>query len=192
MAEARRVAHLLHGQDQARGPASPREPAWPLEPGSLAEAVYWHRQFAGQGDFTSPEHVIAALSNLGYSWRMDRRWAEAETAFRECLQLRQQHGDRAGVGQSFFDLGSLYQAQERWTDAEPPMVQGLAIAREIGDRRRVTNALGNLGVLYAALGQTEKAIRQLQEALAVANEIADQALAERMREHVNQINRSQR
>ena len=94
------------GRTRTRGPAAPGEPAWPLQPGSLAEAVYWYRQLGGQGNFTSPEDIIAALSNLGYSWRMDQRWADAETAFRECLQLRQQHGDRAGVGQTFFDLGA--------------------------------------------------------------------------------------
>ena len=162
---------LLHGQDSTRDQATPQGPAWPVEPGSLSEAVYWYRQVAGLGDVPGPEEVAASLSNLGYSWREHQRWAEAETAFRECLQLRQQHGDRAGVGQTFFDLGSLYQAQERWTDAEPALAQGLAIAREIGDRRGEANALGNLGVVYAALGQTENAIRHLQEALAVANEM---------------------
>ncbi len=180
VAEARRVAALLHGQDQTRGSAPPQGPAWLVEPGSLAEAVYWYRQLAGQGNYTSPEDVIAALSNLGYSWRMDRRWAEAEAAFRECLQLRQQHGDSGGVGQTFFDLGSLYQAQERWTDAELALTQALAIARAIGDRRSQARALGNLGVVCAALGRTEEAIAQLQEAVAVANEIADEALAKRM------------
>ena len=44
VAEARRVADLLHGQDSARDRASPQGPAWPVEPGSLSEAVYWYRQ----------------------------------------------------------------------------------------------------------------------------------------------------
>jgi len=192
VAEARRVAEVLRGQDSTRDNAMPQGSAWPIEPGSLSEAVYWYRQAAGLGDAPGPGAVAASLSNLGYAWREQQRWAEAETAFRECLQLRRQHGDRAGVGQTFFDLGSLYQAQERWTDAEPALAQSLAIAREIGDRRREANALGNLGVVSAALGQTENAIRHLQEAVAVANEIADEALAKRMRVHMARINRSQR
>jgi tetratricopeptide (TPR) repeat protein len=176
VAEARRASDLLHG------------PAWPVETGSLAEAVYWYRQLAGQGDYTRPEHVIAALSNLGYAWRTDRRWAEAETAFRECVQLCRQRGDRAGMRQTFFDLGSLYQAQERWTDAESALAQSLEIAREIGDRRGTANALGSLGAVYAELGQNETAIRRLQEAVVVANEIADEALAERMRQRMTRLN----
>jgi tetratricopeptide (TPR) repeat protein len=192
VAEARRVAQLLRGQGSARETATPQAPAWPVEAGSLSEAVYWYRQAAGLGDAPGPAEVAVSLSNLGHAWRGQRRWAEADAAFRECMQLRHQHGDRAGMGQTFFDLGSLYQAQERWTDAEPALAQGLAIAREIGDRRGEANVLGNLGVVYAALGQAEKAIHHLQEAMAIANEIADEALAERMREHMARINRSQR
>ncbi len=125
VAEARRVADAVARPGFEPGTsATPQEPAWPVEPGSLSEAVYWYRQTAGLGDAPGPAEVAASLSNLGYAWREQQRWAEAETAFRECLQLRQQHGDRAGVGQTFFDLGSLYQAQERWTDAEPALVQG--------------------------------------------------------------------
>ncbi len=191
VAEARRVADLLRGQGSARNSAMPQAPAWPVEPGSLSEAVYWYRQTTGLGD-AEPGEVAASLSNLGYAWREQQRWADAETAFRECLQLREQHGDRAGVGQTFFDLGSLYQAQERWTDAELALAQGLAIAREVGDRRSEAIVLGNLGLVYAAVGQAEKAIGQLQQAKAIANDIADEALAERMAERLTRINRSQR
>jgi len=159
VAEARRVADLVRGQDSTREQALPQGPAWPVEPGSLSEAIYWYRQAAGLGDAPGPAEVAASLSNLGYAWREQQRWAEAETAFRECLQLRRQHGDRAGVGQTFFDLGSLYQAQERWADAESALAQGLVIAREIADLRGAANALANLGVASAALGQTENAIR---------------------------------
>jgi tetratricopeptide (TPR) repeat protein len=161
VAEARRMAELLRGQDSTRDHAMPQGLAWPVEPGSLSEAVYWYRQAAGLGDAPGPAEVAASLSNLGYAWREQKRWAEAETAFRECLQLRQKHGDRAAIGQTLIDLGALFQAQERWTDAEQPLSQGLEIAREIGDRRGAANALGNLGAVYAALGQTENAIGHL-------------------------------
>jgi tetratricopeptide (TPR) repeat protein len=191
VAEARRVAELLRGQGSAREDATPQGPAWPVEPGSLSEIVYWYRRTAGLGNAPEPAEVAASLSNLAHAWRGERRWDDAETALRECLQLRQQHGDRAGIGQTLIDLGALFQAQERWADAERPLSQGLEIAREIGDRRGAGNALGNLGVVYAALGQAEKAIGHLQEAMAVANEIADEALAERMAERLTRINRSQ-
>ncbi len=190
VAESRREAELLRGQDSTRDQARPQGLAWPVEPGSLSEAVYWYRQAAGLGDAPGPPEVAASLSNLGYSWREQRRWAEAETAFRESLQLRQHHGDLAGVGQTFFDLGSLYQPQGRWTDAELALAQGLAIARELGDRRGEADALGNLGVVYAAMGQAENGVRHLQQAVALANEIADEALAERMRARLTRINRS--
>jgi tetratricopeptide (TPR) repeat protein len=180
------VAHLLACREETRGQA----PAWPVEPGSLAEAVYWYRQLAGQAAHTRPEDVIAALSNLGYAWRTVRRWAEAEAAFPECLQLRRQHGDRAGLGQTFFDLGSLYQAQERWTDAEPAFAQALEIAREIGDRRGAANALSRLGLVCTALAQGEKAIAHIQQAVAIAREIADAALAKRMLDQLARISQS--
>ena len=177
-AEARRKAELLRGQ------GTPQAPAWPLEPGSLSEAIYWYRRTAGLENAPGPAEVAASLSNLGYAWREQRRWAEAERAFRESLQLRQQQGDRAGSAQALFDLGSLYQVQERWTDAEPTLAQGLEIVRVIGDRRGEANALGNLAVVNAALGQAEKAIGYLQQAVAIAHEIADESLAKRMRERL--------
>lgn len=191
VAEARRVAELLRGQISTREQTMLQGPAWPVEPGSLSEAVYWYRQTAGLGDAPGPAEVAASLSNLGHAWREQQRWTEAESAFRECLQLCQQHGDRAGVAQTFFNLGSIYQAQQRWTDAESALAQGLAIAREVGDRRGEANALGNLGVVSAALGQAENAIRSLQEAVAVAKEIADEALTERTSERLTRLNRSQ-
>jgi tetratricopeptide (TPR) repeat protein len=192
VAEARRVAELMRGQDSTREDGTPQGPAWPVEPGSLSEAVYWYRKTAGLGDSPGPAEVAASLSNLAHAWRGELRWVEAETAFRECLQLRSLQGDRSSVGQTFFDLGSLYQSLERWTDAEPALAQALAIAREIGDRRVAANVLGNLSIVDAALGQAEKAIGHLQEAMAIANEIADEALAERMAERLSRINRSQR
>ncbi len=191
VAEARRVAELLRSQNSTREQTMSQGPAWPVEPGSLSEAVYWYRQAAGLGNAPGPSEVAASLSNLGYAWREQQRWAEAESAFRECLQLCQQHGDRAGLAQTFFNLGSIYQAQQRWTDAESALTHGLAISREIGDRRREANALGDLGVVYAVLGQSENATRHVQEAMAVANEIADEALAARMRERMTRMNRSQ-
>jgi tetratricopeptide (TPR) repeat protein len=184
VAEARRAADLQHRQGQAQEPATARGPAWPVEPGSLAEAVYWYRRLAGQRDHTQMEDIIAALSNLGYAWRTDRRWAEAETAFHEALQLCQQHGDRAGMRQAFFDLGSLYQAQQRWSDAEPALAQGLEIARETGDRRGEAHALGNLGVVYAALGQADQARTCIQQAVVVAQQISDESLVRRMLERL--------
>jgi tetratricopeptide (TPR) repeat protein len=164
--------------------------AWPVQAGSLSEVVYWKRQAAGLGDSPSPAEVAASLSNLGYAWREQQRWAEAETAFRECLQLREQYGDPAGLAQTLLDLGAVYQAQKRWTDAESVLAQGLAIARELGERRAEANAMGNLGVVYAALGQAEHAIRSLQEAVAVAKEIADEGLAKRMSEKLTRLNLS--
>ncbi len=93
-AEACRVAELLHGQGSTREAAPPQGPAWRVEPGSLTEAVYWYRQTTGLEAAPGPAQVAASLSNLGHAWREQRRWADAETAYQESLQLRQQHGDR--------------------------------------------------------------------------------------------------
>ncbi len=177
VAEARRVAGLQPG------PA----PAWPVEPGSLAEAVYWYRQLAGQGDRTRPEDISVALSNLGYAWRTDQRWAEAETAFREALQLYQQQNDRGSLRQSYFDLGGLFEDQERWSEAESAFAQSLTLAQELGDRRTAVDALGRLGVVCAALGRAEQAIGYLQQAITLAQELGNAAQVKRMRERLDRI-----
>jgi tetratricopeptide (TPR) repeat protein len=186
VAEARRAAELLRDQVRTRG-ATPPGPAWPVEPGSLAEAVYWYRQLAGQGEHTSPEHVIAALSNLGYSWRDHKRWAEAEAAFRESLQLRRQYSNRAEEGHIWRNLGQLYRHQGRWADAEAAFTHSLAIAREVGNRRTEASLLGELGVTLAALGQTDKAVASLEQAVALAHEVGDHSGERRLREHLARI-----
>jgi tetratricopeptide (TPR) repeat protein len=191
VAEAQRVVALVRAQDSTREQGMPPCSALPVAPGSLSEAVYWYRQAMGLGEDPQLAEAAASLNNLGYAWREQKRWAEAETAFREGLQLRQQAGDRAGQGQTFFELGFLYQAQERWADAESALAQGLAIAREVGDRRGEANALGNLGVVYVALGQVDYAIRFFQDAEAIAREIADEALAKRVSERLTRLERSQ-
>jgi tetratricopeptide (TPR) repeat protein len=183
VAEARRVAELMRGQGSALEAAPLRGPAWRVEPDSLTEAVYWYRQAAGLGDAPGPAEVAASLSNLGYAWRGQRRWAEAETAFRESLQLRQQHGDRGGMGQTYFDLGTLYAAQEHWADAEQALLQSLEIARETGDRRGEAQGLRHLGVVCAAQGQAEKAAGYFQQAVAIARASGDEAFARRILEH---------
>jgi tetratricopeptide (TPR) repeat protein len=173
VAEARRAADSRNGVSVS---------AWPLQPGSLAEAVYWFRQLADQGAHTCPEDISVALSNLGYWWSTDRRWAEAETAFRECTQLCQQRGDRSATQQAFFDLGCFYESQARWTDAEPAFAEALELARETGDRRALASALGRLGIVNAALGQAEKATDHFKQGLSIAQEIGDARLAKQMSE----------
>jgi tetratricopeptide (TPR) repeat protein len=180
MNEARRAAELRNGQNQGRGTAVPREPSWALVPGSLAEAVYWYRQLTGLEEVTSPGAVAASLCNLGYCWRDDQRWADAESAFNESLLLHRQFGNRSGEGQTFRDLGHLYQAQGRWAESEVAFGQSLAIAREVGNRWTEASVLHSLGEVCAAQGQAEKAVELLEQALRIGQEIKDVRLVRRV------------
>jgi tetratricopeptide (TPR) repeat protein len=183
VAEALRAAEMANGQDPAPGTATAREPGWPVEPGSLAEAVCWYRRASGRGGTIQPAEIAASLSNLGFAWRDQRRWAEADAAFQESLRLRRQYGDRGGEGQTWFDLGYLYQAQGRWPDAETAFGQSLAIARAVGDLRSEGAALDGLASTYAALGQQEKAVVFFEQAVAVARALGSEAFAKRVEEH---------
>jgi tetratricopeptide (TPR) repeat protein len=189
VSEARRAAELRNGQNPDQGTAAfPSAPAWSVQPGSLAEAVYWHRLLAGHPDATGPEAVAAALINLGNSWRTDQRWTDAEAAFREGLQISREYGNRSAEGQALVDLGRLYQARERWSDAEAAFTQGLAIARQCGHPWTEAAALGGLGLSQAALGQTAKAIEYLEQAVAGARRSGDRFLAQRLQEQLDRMN----
>jgi tetratricopeptide (TPR) repeat protein len=185
VAEARRTAEGLNGQGPAR--ERPAPPPWPLKPGSLAEAVYWYRRLAGQELYTRPEDVLSALSNLGYSWRTDQRWTDAENAFQESLELRREYGDRTGEGHTWRDLGHLYQAQNRWADAEAAFRRSLAIAREIGDRWSEAAALGDQGISHAALGAHEEAVSCLEQAILLATQVGNRPGEARLRKQLARI-----
>jgi tetratricopeptide (TPR) repeat protein len=183
VAEARRAAERQSGPNQAGG----RPPAWAVEPGSLAEAVYWSRQLTGQANHSGPEAVMAALNNLGACWRADRRWADAESAYQESLRLRGQYGDRAGEGHTFAELGHLYRDQERWAESETAFGTSLAIAREVGDRWTEAAALGVLADISTVMGQAECAVAYVKQAVAVASTLGNMALEKRLRGQLTRL-----
>jgi tetratricopeptide (TPR) repeat protein len=168
VAEARRAAESRNGPHQ--DVVQTREPGWPVETGSLAEAVYWYRQLAGL-KYATPDVVAVSLCNLAFIWRDKGRWDDAEAALQESLQLRRRYNDRAGQGQVFLDLGHLYEPQGRWSDVEIACSQSAEIAHEVGDRWTEASALGHLGVAQAAQGQVEKAVISLEKAVAMARAI---------------------
>ena len=58
------VAELLNGQNPAREKAAPQPPAWPVQPGSLAEAVYWYHQATGPEESVQPHQVARNVAGL--------------------------------------------------------------------------------------------------------------------------------
>jgi tetratricopeptide (TPR) repeat protein len=181
VAEARRVAALQSSQHQTRGAQPAAAPTWPMEPGSLAEAVYWYRQLNLPGEIVRPDAVAASLDNLAYCWRTRRRWAEAEAAFQESLQLRRQHGDGWGEERTLLDLGDLYKAQGRWAEAETTYQQSLALVRSRAEAAGEGEALLRLARLKKVQGDLPAALVFARQAQAALETTADERAKERVR-----------
>ena len=95
--------------------------------------------------------------------------------FQQALAIRQQIGDRAGVGNSLNNIGSIYSSLGQYPKALEYFHQALAIRQQIGDRAGVGNSLNNIGLVYSSLGQYPKALEYYQQALAIIKQIGDRA-----------------
>ncbi|MCS6282565.1 MAG: CHAT domain-containing protein, partial [Dolichospermum sp.] len=89
--------------------------------------------------------------------------------------IRQEIGDRSGIGGSFNNIGFIYDSLGEYPKALEFYQQALDIRKKIGDRSGEANTLNNIGRIYDSLGQYLKALQFYQQALAIRQEIGDRS-----------------
>ncbi|MCL6502511.1 MAG: serine/threonine-protein kinase [Pirellulales bacterium] len=133
----------------------------------LEQAEAWRRKWAAHvkeliGSDSLP--YAAELAALGLNLLQQKKWAEAETALRECLTIRQQQPEVWTTFHTQSMLGEALLGQEKYAKAEPLLVsayEGLKARREqIPQPVRaqwLIKAVDRLIALYTALNRPDDA-----------------------------------
>ncbi|WP_206069815.1 tetratricopeptide repeat protein [Nodosilinea sp. P-1105] len=116
--------------------------------------------------------LLASLyHSLGQALKDQVRYAEAEGAYRQALQRREQQlgADHSDVATSLNNLAELYRAMGRYGEAEPLYLRALAIyEQQLGaDHPSVAISLNNLAALYYAMGRYGEAEPLYERSLAI-------------------------
>jgi len=113
------------------------------------------------------------LTELGFIEFDQNNFAEAQRCYQQAHDIRQQHGDRAGVARSMRLLGNVYRVQGMFDRALEALHQSIALASESGLKKVESRAHGNLGLLFHSQGRYELAIENIARALELNQEIGD-------------------
>jgi hypothetical protein len=114
----------------------------------------------------NPSRLATPLELLGRSLIKAGRAAEAETALRESLTLRETHEPEAWTTfQTRSLLGQALLSQNKYADAEPFLLQGFEGLMQherqvpLHAKHRLTEAVQRLVELYSAWGKPDRAAR---------------------------------
>ena len=135
-----------------------------------AQALDCFRQaqqlYAERGDRRG---VSEMLNDIGVVHYRQRRWAEAEGAFREAHQAAMPD-DLDKQAQALGNLGSLYARQGRAVEAEEAFNQAVALFRQLGDHDKAEATLKALSDLSLKRGGWVEALLQHERRLAAIRE----------------------
>jgi tetratricopeptide (TPR) repeat protein len=110
----------------------------------------------------------SALHNLGMLDADEERWDEADEAYRQCLELLEELGDRQMIANVLVNRSELECSRVRFDDAIANCDLALTIYAEIGDGVGRGEALRWKGHALRQVGQYAEAERALIEAAQVA------------------------
>jgi serine/threonine-protein kinase len=118
--------------------------------------------------------LATALNNLGSSLESQGELEEAESAYRESLEMKREliAGDHASIAFSLNNLGLLLEKRGDIARAEALLLESLAMRRRLqGDNHpEVADALYNLGLFNVRRGRDARAERDFTRALEIRRE----------------------
>jgi len=129
-----------------------------METGALDEADRWLDQalesFRAMGDRRSEAMMV---NNRGFLRRLQGRLDEAEVLHLESARIREELGDRVGVGRVHNLLAVVYNERGKFTDAISSATIALRSAEEARDKLYIATA-------HAQLGDANLGLRRMDEA----------------------------
>jgi predicted ATPase/DNA-binding winged helix-turn-helix (wHTH) protein len=114
-----------------------------------------------------------ALDWAGYLARYQGMLDEARARFEECIAIRREFGDRAGLAAAIFGLAAVFEALNDFERAEALAEEAASLYREVGDARGVAQSLTMLAILACAQGRTERGRAWFEESLEVFRGLGD-------------------
>jgi serine/threonine protein kinase len=168
-AEASKSAAINRFLIDALGAADP----WSRGSRSVTLADALHRAQARARDAFADQPLIEAevLQSLGGTFGSLAEFAEADTALRAALALREQAAGRHSpeVATSLMSLVTLYLRWQRFPDAEPFAREALAIARRVHGPAsvRTAAAMTNVAIVCAKTSRYDEADSLAREAVRI-------------------------
>ena len=114
------------------------------------------------------------LHRVGYGFYEAEAWAEAETAYREALDLTDETREPGWRASLLLELGNAVAQLERMDEARLLFKQSAALARRVGDLKALSVALHGQAVTYMAVGQAEAALKLFDESLRLKRLVGDE------------------
>lgn len=102
-------------------------------------------------------------------------YAKALQTYQRVLEIRQQLGDKAGVGDTLDKIGLVHNGLFQHDKALEVLEEALKIRRELKDGKGEGDTLDNIGAAYLGLEKNEKALEILQQALVIRRQEKDRA-----------------
>jgi tetratricopeptide (TPR) repeat protein len=118
------------------------------------------------------------LHQLGAVAQQQRRFAEAEDAYKKALEIKLEINDRHGAASTYHQLGRVAQEQRRFADAEDAYKKALEIKLEFNDRHSGAKTYHQLGILaqeQRRLAEAEDAYKKAPEIFVEFNDRYEQA-----------------
>jgi len=132
------------------------------------------------------------LHSLGRVAEEQRRFEEAEAAYKQALAIKLEFNDRHSAAFTYHQLGMIAHKRRRFDEAEAAYKQALAIKLEFNDRHSAASTYGELGGV--ALGQRRfaEAEAAYKQALAIDAEFNDRHSAAFMYHQLGIVAQEQR
>ena len=112
---------------------------------------------------------------LGYVAQEQRQWSEAESNYKQALQIKIDFNDRHSQASTYHQLGTVAEDQQQWEQARAYLLEALAIYSEYRDGHNSGIVLRSLARVWKASGDPELP-KAVADVLGVSPEEAEKLL----------------
>lgn len=120
-----------------------------------------------------PREQIDILYRIGEIWQLTGKWTEAESAYRQALDLAQAEGDDLAQARCRTALGALFYIRGQLDEALELLEQAQREYERLGLSDPVDTPLGYIGNLYLQRGDYQRALAYLERWLNLATQAGD-------------------
>lgn len=117
-----------------------------------------------------------SLNALGGIEHLQRNFHEAIRYYKQALTIREQIGDRAGVGMSLFNIAQSLGNLGNHSDAEPMLREALRTQQSLNNQWWQAIILNELGILHLTVGNLTEARNFIEAGLALSKNISQEGI----------------